>query len=142
MPTKLAGFALAREVVEVLGGGLGEVLVSYVRPIEATMEAHGSKITGVAAGGAANESNLKMETLKFIKSIFKTHTTQAIGRQPTLDLAKVVNDAIGTEKFYKVVAEALDTVVPIILALGALGDRDSLADELRILCPRERNVEA
>jgi cullin-associated NEDD8-dissociated protein 1 len=126
VPTKLAGFALAREVVEVLGGGLGDVLPGYVRPIELAMEVAQSKL-GVNAGGAANESNLKIGTLKFVKSIFKTHSAEAIGSQAITDLAKVVNDAIAAEKFYKVVAEALDTIVPIILALGAIEDRNSLA---------------
>jgi hypothetical protein len=126
VPTKLAGFALAREVVEVLGGGLGDVLPGYVRPVELAMEVTQSKL-GVNAGGAANESNLKIETLKFVKSVFKTHSAEAIGSQTTTDLAKVVNDAIATERFYKVVAEALDTIVQIILALDAIGDRNSLA---------------
>ena len=129
VPTKLAGFALAREVVDVLGGGLGDVLATYVRPIESAMEVHGqSKLSTVGAGGgAANESNLKIETLKFIKSIFRTHSPETIGTQSALDLAKVVNDAIATEKFYKVVAEALDTVVPVVSTLGVLGDQNSLA---------------
>lgn len=127
VPTKLAGFALAREVVEVLNGGLSEVLPSYIRPIDSAMEMQGqSKVASVGAGGAANESNLKIETLKFIKSIFKTHSARTIGTQSAADLAKVVNDAIASEKFYKVVAEAFDTVVPIISALGVLGDRNSL----------------
>lgn len=127
VPTKLAGFALAREIVEVLSGGLGDVLASYVRPIESAMEVHGhSKLSTVGAGGAANESNLKIETLKFVKSIFKAHPAESIGTQTALDLAKVVNDAVATEKFYKVVAEALETIVPVITVLGALGDRNSL----------------
>jgi len=128
VPTKLAGFALAREVVEVLCGGLGDVLPTYIRPIESAMEVQGqSKIPSVGAGGAANESNLKIETLKFIKSIFQTHPAQTIGTKSAADLAKVVNDAIASEKFYKVVAEAFDTVVPIITTLGILGDQNSLA---------------
>ena len=128
VPTKLAGFTLAREVVNVLGGGLGDVLASYIRPIESAMEVHGqSKLSTISAGGAANESNLKIETLKFIKSIFRTHPAEIIGTKSALDLAKVVNDAIGTEKFYKIVAEALETIVPVIAVLGALGDRNSLA---------------
>jgi hypothetical protein len=125
VPTKLAGFALAREVVEVLGGGLGDVLPGYVRPIESAMEAHSQKL-GVTSGGVANESNLKIETLKFVKSVFTTHSAEAIGMQSAVDLGKVVNNAISTEKFYKVVAEALDAIVPIILALNVLGDRGSL----------------
>jgi cullin-associated NEDD8-dissociated protein 1 len=125
VPTKLAGFALAREVVEVLGGGLGDVLPGYVRPVESAMEVHSQSKVSVNAGGA-NESNLKIATLKFVKSVFKTHSADAIGTQTAVDLAKVVNDAITSEKFYKVVAEALDTIVPVILALGALGDRGSL----------------
>ena len=128
VPTKLAGFSLAREVVEVLGGGLGDVLGTYVRGIESAMEVHGhSKLSAVGAGSVANESNLKIETLKFIKSIFKRHPASSIGKQTALDLAKVVNDAIATEKFYKVVAEALETIVPVIAVLGALGDRSSLS---------------
>ena len=129
VPTRLAGFALAREVVDVLGGGLGDVLTSYVQPIESAMEVHAqAKLSTVGTGGgAANESNLKIETLKFIKSIFKTHSPETIGTQSAVDLAKVVNDAIVTEKFYKVVAEALETVVPVISTLGVLGDQNSLA---------------
>lgn len=128
VPTKLAGFGLAKEIIEVLGGGLGDVLPSYVRPIESAMEIHAqSKLTTIGAGGAANESNLKIETLKFIKSIFKSHQAGVIGAETAVDLAKVVNDAITSEKFYKVVAEALETVVPIISALGELNDKTSLA---------------
>lgn len=128
VPTRLAGLALAREVVQVLGGGLGDVLPSYVRPIELAADAHGqSKLSTVAGGGAANESNLKIETLKFIKAIFKTHSADVIGTRSALDLAKVVNDAVANEKFYKVVSEALETIVPVVAVLGALEDRNSLA---------------
>ena len=126
VPTRLAGFGLAREVVEVLNGGLGEVLPTYIRPIESAMQMQGqSRIASVGTSGA-NESNLKIETLRFIKSIFKTHSAETIGTQIAADLAKVVNDTITSEKFYKVVAEAFDTVVPIISVLGVLGDLSSL----------------
>jgi cullin-associated NEDD8-dissociated protein 1 len=121
VPTKLAGFALAREVVDVLGGGLGDVLAAYIRPVEAAMETHGqSKITTVTTGGSANESNLKIETLKFVKSVFRMHSAEVIGTSSAMDLANVVNAAISSEKFYKVVGEALETVVPVITVVAAL----------------------
>jgi len=125
--TKLIGFALAREIVDVLGGGFSEVLVSYIRPIESALQTSGqSKIGSVGATGAANESTLKIEALKFIKTVFKTHSAKSIGQGPALDVAKVVEGTIANEKFYKVVAEALDSVVSIIPVLHALGEDDAL----------------
>lgn len=126
VPTKLAGIALAREVVDVLNGGLDDVLTSFIRPVESAMEVHGMAKAGVGPSGGANESNLKIETLKFIRSIFMTHTPTTIGRESAVHLAKVVNNAIANERFYKVVAEALDAVVPVITTLSALKDQSSL----------------
>lgn len=126
VPTKLAGIALAREVMEVLNGGLGDVLPSFIRPVESAMEGHGTSKSGVGPSGAANESNLKIETLKFIKAVFMTHTPATIGTQSASHLAKVVNDAIAGERFYKVVAEGLDAVVPIISCLTALKEQNGL----------------
>jgi len=123
VPTKLAGFVLAREVVDVLGGGIGDMLPLYIRPVEMAMEMHTqSKLTTITTGGSANESNLKIETLKFVKSVFKMHSPEAIGSSPAMNLATVVNTAISSEKFYKVVAEALDTVVPVVMTVSGLED--------------------
>jgi hypothetical protein len=126
VPTKLAGITLAREVVEVLNGGLGDVLPSFIRPVESAMEIHGVSKSSVGPSGAANESNLKIETLKFIKAVFVTHVPTSIGTDSAVHLAKVVNNAIANERFYKVVAEALDAIVPVIACLSALKDENSL----------------
>jgi hypothetical protein len=124
--TKLAGITLARELIEVLDGGFDHVLPSFVQPIRSTMDIHGMSKSGVGPSRLANESNLKIESLRFIKAILKTHSPVAIGLDVTRELALVDNKAISTERFYKVVAEALETVVPIITALVVLDDHETV----------------
>ncbi|TPX40273.1 hypothetical protein SeLEV6574_g06705 [Synchytrium endobioticum] len=98
--TRQTGFALLRELVVVIPGALSNVIGKFIPAIEASLRA-----TGGHHHKAQTNSNLKIETLTFLRILLPSHEPTSIHPY----LKKLVNPIVlaAKDKFYKITAEAL-----------------------------------
>ena len=130
LPTKQASITLLSAVVEVLHGGLQNVLGLFMDQIvEATKGGSGflsgatgatgaSALSGVSGTGtaiSATGSSLRIEVLKFVGKLCSEHSRIVI--EPHLkDLVPAVVAAV-RDRFYKICSQAILTCVEIITLL-------------------------
>lgn len=122
VPTRLAAFQLIRELVPVLPGALGPVFGGFVPGIESSLSS--SAGAHHASLAASTNTNLRIEVLGFLRSVFASHSTPAAAAQiqPYLDrLAKPIVDCCN-DKFYRTAGEGLacaSEMVGVIRSKGA-----------------------
>ena len=109
--TRQTGFILLRELVDCLHGGLENSISLFIKPIESSLSAS----TSATSGRAGTNSNLKIETLLFLRSLFRNHAPE-IFRPHLSKLVPPVLAAAG-DKFYKIVSEALLVFIELIKVL-------------------------
>ncbi|KAG5459633.1 MAG: cullin-associated NEDD8-dissociated protein 1-like protein [Olpidium bornovanus] len=111
--TRQTGFTLLRELVSVLRGGLENYLDLLVPAIEASLSA--GPASSIHQTGT--NSNLRIETLIFLRALFWSHSPAALcGHLPKF--CHLVSVAIG-DKFYKITAEALLAAKNVVSANGS-----------------------
>ncbi|TPX36593.1 hypothetical protein SmJEL517_g01294 [Synchytrium microbalum] len=118
--TRQTGFALLRELVAVLPGALSSVIGQFIPAIEASLKVQG---TGGAQGKIQTNSNLKIETLTFLRILLPSHEPTAIHPY----LKRLVDPIVlaATDKFYKITAEALlvcEQLVRVIRPFAKMGN--------------------
>ncbi|RPB29718.1 TIP120-domain-containing protein [Terfezia boudieri ATCC MYA-4762] len=134
LSTKQASITLLLAIVDVLHGGLQDVLASFIEPIiDATKGGTGflsgqthtagatalGSISGAGVAASATGSSLRIEVLKLVGKTCAEHPRQVV--EPYLkDLVPAVVAAI-QERFYKISSQALSTAAEIIKMLTAEG---------------------
>ena len=99
--TRQTGFALLRELIVVLPGALSNVIGKFIPATEASLRA-----TGVHHHHKTQtNSNLKIETLTFLRILLQSHEPTAI--HPYLKRLVEPTVLAVKDKFYKITAEAL-----------------------------------
>ena len=140
LSTKQSSITLLLAIVDVLHGGLQDVLSLFMDPIiDATKggtgllsgQTHATALTGGSAVGAtasATGSSLRIEVLKLVGRICGEHGLRVV--DPYLrGLVPAVVTAI-RERFYKISSQALSTSAEIIKILTIEGQKGSSADYL------------
>lgn len=138
LPTKQASVVLLRFIVEVLQGGLDDVLSQFMEPIIDIAKggsaylpggAHSSganvlsSVSGASNAASATASSLRIEVLKLIAKIYSGHNRKVI-EQYLDSLVPAIIAAI-KDKFYKISSQALSTSVEIIKHLTSEGVKPS-----------------
>ncbi|KAG0346276.1 Cullin-associated NEDD8-dissociated protein 1 [Podila humilis] len=108
MSTRQSGFVLLKELVTVLKGGLEATFMLFVPSVELSL----STASQADHHHLGTNSNLKIEALGFLRSLFRTHSSEVFQKQ--LDhLCPPVIAAI-QDKFYKISSEALVCCMELI----------------------------
>ncbi|KAI9236724.1 MAG: putative tip120 [Podila humilis] len=108
MQTRQSGFVLLKELVTVLKGGLETSFMLFVPSVEQSL----STASHTDHHHLGTNSNLKIEALGFLRSLFRTHSPEVFQKQ--LDhLCPPVISAI-QDKFYKISSEALVCCMELI----------------------------
>lgn len=108
LQTRVSGFILLKELVTVLRGGLENSYILFVPSVRqslSTSAQHGDH-------HLATNSNLKIEALGFLRSLFRTHSPEVFQRHWDA-LCPPVITAI-QDKFYKISSEALICCMELI----------------------------
>ncbi|KAG9252164.1 armadillo-type protein [Emericellopsis atlantica] len=119
VPTKQAIIRLLDDTVSVQRGGLTDHLSAVIGPVVEAAKASGSGTVASAAGGtstsaSATPSTLKVEALRLISDIAKTHSSASL--QAYLpDIVAGVKVAV-QDRFYKISSEAIRTIEELIKA--------------------------
>ncbi|OLL24576.1 Cullin-associated NEDD8-dissociated protein 1 [Neolecta irregularis DAH-3] len=103
--TQIAAFILLRQLCITLYGGLYDIMAGLVKPIS-------SILTSMSGGSSSSSSTLKIAVLEFVDEV-AAHPT-LINLQPYLDILSNAVTASINDKFYKIAAQAVDTLVPLI----------------------------
>ncbi|KAF0545102.1 TATA-binding protein interacting [Gigaspora margarita] len=106
--TKQTGFLLLRELVTVLNGGLDNHLNTFIPAIESSL----STSSDTSHHHASTNSNLKIETLSFLRQLFKVHPPQVFHKY----LARLCPPIISSvqDSFYKITSEAFLVCIELI----------------------------
>lgn len=145
LPTKQASITLLLTIVEVLNGGLQDVLGLFIDPIIDAAQGtagflsghtHTSSATafgGVSGAGiaaSATSSSLRIEVLKLIGKICAEHPREVV--DPYLkDLVSAVVTAI-KERYYKISSQALSAAAEAIKMLTPMGQNTDSDDHLNL----------
>ncbi|CAG8442544.1 4300_t:CDS:10 [Funneliformis mosseae] len=106
--TKQTGFVLLRELVTVLNGGLDNHLNTFIPAIENSL----STSSDVSHHHSSTNSNLKIETLSFLRQLFKVHPPQVFHNY--LDrLCRPIISSV-EDKFYKITSEAFLVCIELV----------------------------
>ncbi|KAG0258254.1 Cullin-associated NEDD8-dissociated protein 1 [Mortierella polycephala] len=106
--TRVSGYILLKELVTVLKGGLENSYMLFIPSIQQSL----STASHTDHHHLGTNSNLKIEALGFLRSLFRTHTPEVF--QKHLDnLCPPVIAAI-QDKFYKISSEALVCCMELI----------------------------
>ncbi|KAF8425206.1 armadillo-type protein [Tirmania nivea] len=132
LSTKQASITLLLAIVDVLHGGLQDVLASFIDPIiDATKGGTGFLSGQTHTAASATGSSLRIEVLKLVGKTCAEHPRQVV--EPYLkDLVPAVVAAI-QERFYKISSQALSTAAEIIKMLTAEGRETDGANYLNQL---------
>ncbi|CAG8730030.1 22633_t:CDS:10, partial [Gigaspora rosea] len=106
--TKQTGFLLLRELVTVLNGGLDNHLNTFIPAIESSL----STSSDTSHHHTSTNSNLKIETLSFLRQLFKVHPPQVFHKY----LARLCPPIISSvqDSFYKITSEAFLVCIELI----------------------------
>ncbi|CAG8542306.1 10983_t:CDS:10 [Racocetra fulgida] len=106
--TKQTGFLLLRELVTVLNGGLDNHLNTFIPAIESSL----STSSDTSHHHTSTNSNLKIETLSFLRQLFKVHPPQVFHKH----LARLCPPIISSvqDSFYKITSEAFLVCIELI----------------------------
>ncbi|PKK63192.1 TIP120-domain-containing protein [Rhizophagus irregularis] len=106
--TKQTGFVLLRELVTVLNGGLDNNLNTFIPAIENSL----STSSDHSNHHSSTNSNLKIETLSFLRQLFKVHPPQVFHNH----LARLCPPIISSveDKFYKITSEAFLVCIELV----------------------------
>ncbi|KAF9435404.1 Cullin-associated NEDD8-dissociated protein 1 [Entomortierella beljakovae] len=108
VPTRVSGYILLKELVTVLKGGLENSYILFIPSIHQSL----STTSHTDNHHLGTNSNLKIEALGFLRSLFRTHAPDVF--QKHLDqLCPPVISAI-QDKFYKISSEALVSCMELI----------------------------
>ncbi|KAJ3084208.1 Cullin-associated NEDD8-dissociated protein 1 [Quaeritorhiza haematococci] len=117
--TRQTGFTLLRELVMVLQGGLDAQIGLFIPAIESSLSTTGGSAPGSASGTrsavggtSTTNSNLKIETLEFLRGVFVTHAPEVFHKHLPRLVPPVV--AACSDKFYKITSEALLVAVELV----------------------------
>ncbi|KAI5811207.1 armadillo-type protein [Peziza echinospora] len=125
LSTKQASITLLLAIVDVLHGGLDEVLPLFIDPIiDATKGSGGYFGTAASATG----SSLRIEVLKLVGKICAEHDRKVV--EPHLKRLVPAVVAAVKERFYKISSQALSTCVEIIKLLTERPNGAEHIDEL------------
>ncbi|KAI6784922.1 cullin-associated NEDD8-dissociated protein 1 [Emericellopsis cladophorae] len=139
VPTKQAIIRLLDDTVSVQRGGLTDHLSAVIGPVVEAAKASGSGTVASAAGGtstsaSATPSTLKVEALRLISDIAKTHSSASL--QAYLpEIVAGVQVAV-QDRFYKISSEAIRTIEELIKATTpprAKGTRQNHKTEINAL---------
>ncbi|CAG8621887.1 9155_t:CDS:2, partial [Scutellospora calospora] len=101
-------FLLLRELVTVLNGGLNNHLNTFIPAIESSL----STSSDASHHHTSTNSNLKIETLSFLRQLFKVHPPQVFHKY----LARLCPPIISSvqDSFYKITSEAFLVCIELI----------------------------
>ncbi|KAI9034670.1 armadillo-type protein [Hyaloraphidium curvatum] len=122
VPTRLAAFQLLRELVGVLPGGLGPVFSHFVSGIESSLSA-ASSLAHHSSVAASTNTNLRIEVLGFLRSVFASHAApaEAAQLQPFVDrLAGPVVECCD-DRFYRIASEGLSCGAEMVKIIRPFG---------------------
>jgi hypothetical protein len=106
--TRQTGFLLLKELVTVLRGGLDD----YFEPLVPAIRSSLTATVSPDSHHIGTNSNLKIETLCFLRNYFRTHSAESV--HPYLDrLCPPVIQAV-SDKFYKIVSEAFLVCIELV----------------------------
>ncbi|KAH8556542.1 armadillo-type protein [Umbelopsis sp. PMI_123] len=106
--TRQTGFLLLKELVTVLRGGLDD----YFEPLVPAIRSSLTAAVSADSHHIGTNSNLKIETLSFLRNYFRTHSAESV--HPYLDrLCPPVIQAV-SDKFYKIVSEAFLVCIELV----------------------------
>ncbi|KAI8351419.1 armadillo-type protein [Mortierella sp. GBAus27b] len=106
--TRVFGYVLLKELVTVLKGGLETAYILFVSSIHQSL----STASHTDHHHLGTNSNLKIEALGFLRSLFRTHSSEVFQKHLG-QLCPPVISAI-QDKFYKISSEALVTCMELI----------------------------
>ncbi|CAG8576615.1 11916_t:CDS:10 [Ambispora leptoticha] len=106
--TKQTGFSLLRELVTVLNGGLENHIQSFIPAIENSLSVNSD--SGHHHSGT--NSNLKIETLTFLRQFFKVHQPHVFHKHLSRLCPPIINSV--NDKFYKITSEAFLVCIELI----------------------------
>lgn len=109
--TKHAVICLLTDLVTAQRGGLSQRIEQVVDPVLDAMKSTG----GASAGSSVTNNTLRIESLRLLRVIADTHSSQVI--EPYLPKIMPAVTSVSKEKFSKVSSEALDTIQVYIKAL-------------------------
>ncbi|CAJ0833196.1 8495_t:CDS:10 [Entrophospora sp. SA101] len=107
--TKQTGFILLRELITVLNGGLENHLDYFVPAIETSLS---TPLDSSHHHHISTNSNLKIETLSFLRQLFKVHPAQVFHPHLTRLCPPII--ASVEDKFYKITSEAFLVCIELI----------------------------
>ncbi|KAG9293713.1 hypothetical protein G9A89_019050 [Geosiphon pyriformis] len=106
--TKQTGFSLLRELVTVLNGGLEQHIHLFIPAIE-------NSLSIASDGGhqhSGTNSNLKIETLSFLRQLFKVHQPHVFHKHLDRLCLPIINSV--SDKFYKITSEAFLVCIELV----------------------------
>ncbi|KAF9982553.1 Cullin-associated NEDD8-dissociated protein 1 [Modicella reniformis] len=106
--TRVYGYTLLKELVTVLKGSLESAYILFVPSIQQSL----SSVSHTDHHHLGTNSNLKIEALSFLRSLFRTHSPEAFQKHLG-QLCPPVISAI-QDKFYKISSEALVCCMELI----------------------------
>ncbi|CAG8499329.1 3773_t:CDS:10 [Diversispora eburnea] len=118
--TKQTGFLLLRELVTVLNGGLDNHLNTFVPPIENSLSVSPDS---VHHHHTSTNSNLKIETLSFLRQLFKVHPPQVFHNYLSRLCPPIINSV--RDKFYKITSEAFLVCIELIKVIRPIEYQES-----------------
>lgn len=125
--TRQTGFQLLKELVTVLRGGLDDHFEPFIPAIRSSLTATVSS----DSHHIGTNSNLKIETLLFLRNYFRTHTAENV--HPYLDrLCPPIIQAV-SDNFYKIVSEAFLVCIELVGVLRSVETDPSSVGETKLL---------
>ncbi|RHZ77030.1 hypothetical protein Glove_186g52 [Diversispora epigaea] len=118
--TKQTGFLLLRELVTVLNGGLDNHLNIFVPAIENSLSVSPDS---VHHHHTSTNSNLKIETLSFLRQLFKVHPPQVFHNHLSRLCPPIINSV--RDKFYKITSEAFLVCIELIKVIRPIEYQES-----------------
>lgn len=127
--TRQTGFTLLRELVIVLHGGLENHIGLFIPAIESSLSTAAAEQHHIGTN-----SNLKIETLTFLRQLFKTHPAVAFHKHLRRLCPPVITSV--QDKFYKITAEAFLVCIELIKVIRPIEyDRTSQSYNVQLLNP-------
>ncbi|CAG8684896.1 5405_t:CDS:10, partial [Acaulospora colombiana] len=117
--TKQTGFLLLRELVTVLNGGLDNHLGILMPAIENSLSASSDS----SHHHASTNSNLKIETLSFLRQLFKVHPPQVFHAHLSRLCPPIINSV--KDKFYKITSEAFLVCIELVKVIRPIEFQES-----------------
>lgn len=117
--TKQTGFLLLRELVTVLNGGLDNHLNLFIPAIENSLSASSDSVHH----HTSTNSNLKIETLSFLRQLFKVHPPQVFHNHLPRLCPPIINSV--RDKFYKITSEAFLVCIELVKVIRPIEYQES-----------------